>query len=69
MTGFFEELKRRKVYRVAVAYAVASWLIIQISATVFPAGAEALAEVEPAEVGNAICTTKNLSGNSTKPES
>ena len=37
MNSFFEELQRRKVYRVAVAYAVASWLIIQISATVFPA--------------------------------
>ena len=25
MSGFFEELKRRKVYRVAIAYAVAGW--------------------------------------------
>ncbi|HEY2614237.1 MAG TPA: tetratricopeptide repeat protein [Chthoniobacterales bacterium] len=37
MSAFFEELKRRKVYRVAVAYGVVAWLVIQISATVFPA--------------------------------
>jgi len=34
--SLFEELKRRKVFRVAAAYAVAAWLIIQIAATVFP---------------------------------
>ena len=33
---FFAELKRRKVYRVAAAYAVASWLLIQIATQVFP---------------------------------
>lgn len=33
---FFAELKRRHVYRVAVAYAVASWLLIQIATQVFP---------------------------------
>jgi TolB-like protein len=35
--NFFAELKRRNVYRVAVAYAVISWLVIQVAATVFPA--------------------------------
>jgi TolB-like protein/Flp pilus assembly protein TadD len=34
--NFFAELKRRKVYRVAVAYAVVSWLLIQIATQVFP---------------------------------
>jgi TolB-like protein/Tfp pilus assembly protein PilF len=34
--SFFVELKRRKVYRVAVAYAVAGWLIVQIATQVFP---------------------------------
>ena len=33
---FFRELKRRKVFRVAVVYAVAGWLIIQIAQTIFP---------------------------------
>ena len=37
MTGFFEELQRRKVYRVAAAYIVAAGFIIQISSAVFPA--------------------------------
>jgi len=35
--GFFYELKRRKVYRVAVGYGVVGWLIIQFAATVLPA--------------------------------
>src|SRR5688500_19604143 len=34
--NFFAELKRRKVYRVAVAYAVLSWLLIQIATQTFP---------------------------------
>ncbi|MBS0381802.1 MAG: tetratricopeptide repeat protein [Proteobacteria bacterium] len=34
--GFFEELKRRHVWRVAVGYAVASWLIVQVATQVFP---------------------------------
>src|SRR5205814_3885790 len=34
--NFFAELKRRNVYKVAVAYAVISWLIIQIATQVFP---------------------------------
>ena len=33
---FFAELKRRKVYRVAVAYAIVAWLLIQIATQVFP---------------------------------
>jgi TolB-like protein/lipopolysaccharide biosynthesis regulator YciM len=33
---FFTELKRRKVFRVAVPYAVLSWLLIQIATQVFP---------------------------------
>src|ERR1700736_440769 len=33
---FFAELKRRKVYRVVVAYAVLSWVLIQIATQVFP---------------------------------
>src|SRR6476659_4927882 len=36
MSNFFAELKRRNVYKVAVAYAVASWLLIQIATQVFP---------------------------------
>ena len=34
--NFFDELKRRHVYRVAVAYAVVGWLLIQVVATVAP---------------------------------
>ena len=36
MNSFFRELKQRKVYRVALGYAVVAWLVIQISATVMP---------------------------------
>ena len=34
--NFFAELKRRHVYRVAIAYGVAAWLLIQIATQVFP---------------------------------
>jgi TolB-like protein/Flp pilus assembly protein TadD len=33
---FFAELKRRNVYKVAVAYAIVSWLLVQIATQVFP---------------------------------
>ena len=36
MKSFFAELKRRKVHRVAIAYAVAAWLLIQVATQVFP---------------------------------
>jgi len=34
--NFFAELKRRNVYKVAVAYAVVSWLLIQAASILFP---------------------------------
>jgi len=37
MSGFFQELQRRKVYRVAAAYIIAAGFIIQIGSAVFPA--------------------------------
>jgi hypothetical protein len=33
---FFTELKRRKVYRVAAAYAIVAWLLIQAASILFP---------------------------------
>src|SRR5207245_5482392 len=35
--NFFAELKRRNVYKVAIAYAVVSWLLIQAASIFFPA--------------------------------
>ncbi len=34
--SFFGELRRRNVYRVAVAYGIVSWLIIQVATATFP---------------------------------
>ncbi len=34
--SFFAELKRRNVYKVAVAYAVVGWLLVQVTTQVFP---------------------------------
>ena len=34
--SFFNELKRRNVVRVGIAYTVATWLLIQVTDTVFP---------------------------------
>jgi len=36
VSGLFEELKRRNVFRVAVVYVIAAWLILQVSDIVFP---------------------------------
>ena len=36
LSSFFAELKRRNVYKVAVAYAIVGWLLVQISTQVFP---------------------------------
>jgi TolB-like protein/tetratricopeptide (TPR) repeat protein len=35
--NFFVELKRRNVYKVAVAYAVVAWLLLQLASILFPA--------------------------------
>jgi TolB-like protein/Tfp pilus assembly protein PilF len=37
MLQFFEELKRRNVFRVGIAYVVAAWLVVQVVETIFPA--------------------------------
>jgi TolB-like protein len=34
--SFFKDLKRRNVFRVGIAYTVATWLLIQVTDTVFP---------------------------------
>jgi TolB-like protein/Tfp pilus assembly protein PilF len=36
LSSFFAELKRRNVYKVAVAYAIVGWLLVQIATQVFP---------------------------------
>ena len=37
MNSFFSQLKQRRVYRVAIGYAIAAWLAVQVAATVLPA--------------------------------
>ena len=34
--NFFAELKRRNVYKVAVAYGVVAWLLMQVASQIFP---------------------------------
>ncbi len=36
MTSFFGELKRRNVVKVAVAYAIVGWILVEVSTTVLP---------------------------------
>ncbi|PYK30143.1 MAG: hypothetical protein DME57_07845, partial [Verrucomicrobia bacterium] len=36
MSNFFSELKRRNVYKVAVAYAVVAWLLVQAASIILP---------------------------------
>jgi adenylate cyclase len=35
-TKFLTELKRRNVYKVAIAYAVVAWLLMQVASQIFP---------------------------------
>ena len=37
MRAFWEQLKRRKVIRVAIGYCALSWLLVQVAATLIPA--------------------------------
>ena len=37
MTSFFGELKRRHVFRVAVAYAIVGWILVEVSSVLGPA--------------------------------
>src|SRR5213596_2300385 len=37
MTSFLSQLQQRRVYRVAIGYAIVAWLMVQIAATVLPA--------------------------------
>jgi hypothetical protein len=34
--NFFAELKRRNVYKVAIAYGVVAWLLMQVASQIFP---------------------------------
>src|SRR4030095_13087057 len=34
--NFFAELRRRNVYKVAIAYAIVGWLLVQVATQVFP---------------------------------
>ena len=36
LPNFFAELKRRNVYKVAIAYAVVAWLLLQAASILFP---------------------------------
>ena len=36
MGNLFQELKRRKVFRVAAVYAVVAWLLIEVASTILP---------------------------------
>ncbi len=36
MSGILQELKRRKVFRVAAVYGVVAWLLTQVSDVVLP---------------------------------
>ena len=36
LAKFWQELRRRKVTRVAITYAIVAWLVIQVATTTFP---------------------------------
>ena len=61
--SFFSELKRRNVFRVALLYMVASWLIMQVADVVMPrVGIDNAEVVRPAHAG-AVCVTPSPHNN------
>jgi hypothetical protein len=36
LPSFFAELKRRNVYKVAIAYVIVAWLLMQVASQIFP---------------------------------
>jgi len=36
LRNFLAELKRRNVYKVAIAYGVVAWLLMQVASQIFP---------------------------------
>jgi len=34
--SFFAELRRRNIYKVAIAYGVVAWLLMQVASQIFP---------------------------------
>src|SRR5665811_937930 len=36
LRNFFAEMRRRNIYKVAVAYAIVTWLLIQVATQTFP---------------------------------
>jgi hypothetical protein len=67
---FFAELKRRNVYKVAVAYAIVGWLIMQIAATVVPALhlSDAITSAVVLLIAEALAVLKELEGKYEKHE-
>jgi len=53
--SFFDELKRRNVLRVAAAYIVASWLVIQVVETLFPVFGFSDAAIRGVVIVLAVC--------------
>ena len=47
MTSFLSQLKQRRVYRVAIGYAIVAWLMVQIAAPVAACWAAAVAVSDP----------------------
>ena len=44
---FFAELKRRNVYKVAIAYAVVAWLLMQVASQILSTAVPAAAQGKP----------------------
>ena len=66
-SSFFTELKRRKVYRVAVAYAVVSWLVIQAASIFLPTFDAPPCIMKAVVVFLASCAVGSASASATRP--
>ena len=58
--SFFSELKRRNVFRVAIAYGITAWFLLQMSDMVLPhylAGKDQLALRTQESIGRPVCSS------------
>ena len=54
LPNFFVELKRRNVYKVAIAYSVVAWLLVQVGSQIFNSSKFRIGLIRPVFTGGPI---------------
>jgi hypothetical protein len=51
LPNFFAELKRRDVYKIAIAYGVVAWLLMQVGSQIFNSSKFRIGLIRPVFIG------------------